>query len=183
MDLHIPGFKFYRNTVRYDNHDGICTFVKYSLAGRINFRRFDADDGIWISFSHICDVVFAGFYIPQANSPYYDDSVLPRINSRLIEMRKACVLLGDFNAKLLDYNTIITDDNYSYPTQSTRDRNNSGDILETICKENKLLIINNLKAGNKTFYGGFTFRKKKEWISELDFCIASLSVIPSISNS
>ena len=52
----------------------------------------------------------------------------------------AGVLLGDFNAKLLDYNTIITDDNYSYPTQSTR--NNSGDILETICKENKLLTTN-----------------------------------------
>ena len=71
--------------------------------------RFNGDDGIWITFSHIRDVVFAGFYIPPDNSPYYDDSVLPRINSRLIEMGMARMLLGDFNAKMLDYNTIITD--------------------------------------------------------------------------
>ena len=105
MDLHLPGFKCYRNACRYMIIKAVC-LVKYALSDRINFMRFNVDDGIWISFSHICNIVFAGFYVLPENLPYYNDTILPRINSQLIEVCKPSVLLGDFNAKLLYHNTI-----------------------------------------------------------------------------
>ena len=53
-------------------------------------------------------------------------------------------------------------------------------VIEIIAVILWKLIVNNLEAGNKTFYGDFTFRKKKAWISDLD--MFNKLVIPSVSN-
>ena len=88
---------------------------------------------------------------------------------RLSEFSKPCILLGDFNGKKSDYNNLLLNrGDMSYPVQNTKGRNINGDFLQVICKKNKLVILNNVKAGNKTFTGDWTFRKKEQWISEID---------------
>ena len=171
IDVHLPGFKCYRNAKRYANHGGLCVFIKYYLVDHIHMMRFDDDDGIWVNFSHIQNVIFSGYYVPPESSPYHKMSILSKINLRLAEFNKQCIIFGDFNAKIADFNSILTNNTYSYPIQSKKEKIINGDLLQAICKKNQLVILNNLKAEKETFIGDLTFRKKDKWISEIDFCV------------
>ena len=166
--------------MRYTNHGGICLYVKYNLVSQISLMRFDSDDGIWVSFSHTENIIFGGFYIPPHSSPYYNESLFSTINSRLKEFSKPCVLLGDFNAKIADFNSILSNPKFSYPYQSSNDRNFNVNILKSICVDNTLVILNNLKTFRKTFLGNFTFRQSTRWVSEMDLCILNPLLLPNI---
>ena len=180
LSIHLPGFTFYRNTTRYPNHRGICMFVNNALVKYINFIKFDKDDGIWITFIQAPNTLFGGYYVSPDDSVYYEETVFPLINSQLLEFFGSCVLLGDFNAKIADFNNICYNSKFRYPVRTPNPRNISGDILTTICQSNDLIILNGLQNELNFFDGGPTFRKKENWISLIDLCIVSSSLIQNI---
>ena len=67
----------------------------------------------------------------------------------------------------------------SYAPVDAGQNSNGKDIIQ-ICKDNNMLVINNLKYKSKVFKGSLTFRKKEKWISELDVCIASHGIASNI---
>lgn len=52
--------------------------------------------------------------------------------------------------------------------------------MSTICKDNDLLVINNLKTESKHFVSGKTYKKKDVWLSELDVVVASRQLVYDI---
>ena len=57
---HLPGYKPFRNSVRYDNHGGISMYVKNCRVDFIKEVKFSKDDGLFdaavehISQDHLC---------------------------------------------------------------------------------------------------------------------------------
>ena len=61
--------------------------------------------------------------------------------------------------------------------------NNNAEMVCTICSENNLLVINNLKTGDKHFLSNKTYKKRTNWVSELDTCIASVTLVKHVKYS
>ena len=60
--------------------------------------------------------------------------------------------------------------------------NDNGQLLSAICVENSMVVVNNLKSEQKHFLGNKTFRRRDAWISEVDVCMASCTMIRYIDN-
>ena len=58
--------------------------------------------------------------------------------------------------------------------------NDNGQAVLRICKDQKLLVVNNLKTRNRFFRRDLTYKEKKRWISEVDVCLVSKSLVPNI---
>lgn len=54
-------------------------------------------------------------------------------------------------------------------------------ILSSICQETNMLVLNNVKFGVHHFRSNKTYRKGREWVSELDTCIMSPSVLSRVT--
>ena len=81
-------------------------------------------------------------------------------NPRLAELAEKYILFGDFNAKVGDFNEGYHPAEYSYPIGISNPRNPSDEIFKSICRVNKMVILNHLQTPDKLFEGGLTFRKK-----------------------
>ena len=53
-------------------------------------------------------------------------------------------------------------------------------MLSSICIDNDLSVINNLKTPDKYLKGNKTYRKGGSWISELDTCITSRNLVANV---
>lgn len=69
----------------------------------------------------------------------------------------------------------------SIPDEVTSPNDNSYKF-STMCKDNDLLVINNLKHYTKHFVGGKTYKKKDVWMSELDVVVASDNLCITLKN-
>lgn len=73
---------------------------------------------------------------------------------------------------------------YSYPSlpDPVRNPNDNAYIVSTICIESEILILNNLKTQDKHFVSNKTYCKGREWVSELDICAMSPTLVSSVSD-
>ena len=71
---------------------------------------------------------------------------------------------------------------YSYPfiPDPIPTPNISALALLGLCVDEELLVVNNLKTPNSHYNSRKTFRRGREWISEIDTCIVSKSLIKYI---
>ena len=181
-DIHLPGYKLYRNTIKYNNHGGIALFIKDASTKYNNTIEFCGDDGIYVSFSHIPNIIFSGWYVPPSDSLYYTNDVFASLSSKIHGENRSIIIFGDFNAKIRNYNEILQSDSmYNYKF-SDETRNSNGDLLKSICIQNKLVIVNGLTNKDVTYDNKPTYKKKNNWISKLDFCIVSENIIPLIDS-
>ena len=72
----------------------------------------------------------------------------------------------------------------SYPSipDAVNVANSNADLLASLCCENSLMVINNLKTSCRDYIGNKTYRKKGTWISEIDTCVASSDMLRSITD-
>lgn len=60
--------------------------------------------------------------------------------------------------------------------------NDNAEFLSTICLENKLIVLNNLKTVNRHFLSSKAYRKRDVWISELDTCIVTPELVKCVAD-
>ena len=82
---HVPGYKPFRNTLRYTTHGGICMYVKNSFVQFIDAVTFYNDDVIYVTLNFLPDVTFCACYSPPSDSHYYDVGVFANISSTIME--------------------------------------------------------------------------------------------------
>ena len=84
------------------------------------------------------------------------------------------VLRGEFSGR----------DTFSYPLIPDEfvTPSDNAFMLATICQDNDLLAINNLKTDSKHFVSGKTYKKKNVWISELDVVVTSRQLVRDIAD-
>ena len=73
-------------------------------------------------------------------------------------------------------------DSCSYPVvpDPVQYPNDNAYVLSTICVDCKMLVINNLEMYEQHFLGNKTFRKGREWISELDIALVNESMVKHV---
>ena len=58
----------------------------------------------------------------------------------------------------------------------------NGRSLSKLCKANDLLVMNNIQNGNRLLASNLTYRQKRNWISEVDLCLASRSLVNTVTD-
>lgn len=183
LQIHLPGFYSYRNvSTRYSNHGGIILFIKNELNIYVKEVKFERDDGIWLSLTIYPDILFGGFYVPPTDSKFHDDFPFASIMEKIQLDARKLIIMGDFNSKIIDYNTLLSvNEKLVYVNQPEAKQNANGKVLQNICKIGKLVILNNLLTESIYFQGALTFRKRNKWISELDLCVLSRDLIECVT--
>lgn len=105
-------------------------------------------------------------------------------------MRNGYIILGDMNARFgravreLAKLYELPNMTISYPDieDDIARMNDNAEFLSTICLENKLLVLNNLKTGDRHFMSSKTYRKRDIWISELDTCLVSPNLVKCVDD-
>lgn len=102
----------------------------------------------------------------------------------------AFCVIGDLNARFgvlareLPERVELPDSvNYSYPylPDDVRVPNDNALILSNICMETGMVLVNNLRTPTKHFCSDKTYRKGREWVSEIDTCTVSTNLVSDVS--
>ena len=215
-NVHLPGYKCFRNTIRYNNHGGVGLFVKDRIKSYVQSVQYHNDDCIYISFTNIPNVVFYGCYIPPNESLYYNNDIFATLSSSLCHENRLAVIFGDFNAKIKDFNDLLQGNSlYSYNLEN-KQQNRNGDILKSICINNGMVVVNGLIEKSicinndmvvvnglieksicinndmvvvngliekcRKFDDSMTYKRKNKWISRIDMCLISPTLISLIDS-
>ena len=158
-DRHVslPGFSLICQSIQ-DGHGGVCLFAKHYIHNAIEIL-FDSSNLIIFKVSPISNVIFIGAYIEPVGSRYFDPQVFGIIQSYALKYEKV-LLFGDLNAHVFIENT-----------------NSHGKIILSLAKDNNMDFINDISTYSKE---NFTFRRKNEWISQIDFLLTSKSLKKNI---
>ena len=189
LPVSFPGYVSY---VSYDhsngNRGGTCVFIRQYLSKEI----FDVDmsiaDQIWFRLKCIPGVLFGACYIPPADSEYFSYTQLSKIQEKIktSECGNGCIIIGDMNARLGTSIRELTERlglvEYSYPfiPDPIPTPNDNAVAIFGICVEEQLLIVNNLKTPYSHYQSRKTFRRGREWTSEIDTCLVSKNLVKFI---
>lgn len=97
------------------------------------------------------------------------------------------LLMVDLNTRFGNgiQNILLTGaDDFAYPVipDQINVPNENANIMATECIEQNLMVVNNLKDGEKYYRRKLTYRKRNEWITEVDVCIASQQILRCIQS-
>ena len=132
--------------------------------------------------SCIPGIRFCGVYNEPTNSPYFRHSTFAAISAH-VSTGKQCVILGDLNARFghLTHELVETYTGLSYHVGDNT-VNENGRSLTRICKENCLLPVNNLTSQTGYWPSQLTFRRRNNWISEVDCCLIPYSMVNAVTS-
>ncbi len=186
-----PGYFTYRSAVRGSKErGGTVLLVKNYVSHLVAEIDTSIEEQIWGKLKCAPKILFGFCYIPPADSQYYSHESFACIQEKL-KTSKWCeeyCIVGDMNARFgksvreLSCQPELQQQFYSYPVLADQVQmpNENAVILLGICKEAKMLVLNNLKTPYKCFASDKTFKKGREWISELDTCVVSPSVVSKV---
>lgn len=192
LPLTLPGYKCYRSiNVQQAHRGGTAVFVKDYLTPFITSVDNSVPDQVWIQASCMKGVVFGFCYVPPSDSPYFSHVSFSAMHEKITSFvnNEKFVIIGDFNSRFgssvrnLPMKSEIPDAQlYTYPIipDAVGVANDNAVLLGSVCSDNALLVLNNLSTPLKCFRGGKTFKKKNEWISELDMCLVTYSLLGNI---
>ena len=182
IQISVPGFRVIQSHTENPIRGGAALLVRnylYEYVIDVDLSEFDQ---IWFRLLQFPTVLFGACYIPPAESKYYHDS-----NHAFIQAKcesSPCdtkVIFGDTNSRLGQFvNQVLNRncDNVSYhPVDKVPFLKPHAKKLLSTAKQCDMYFVNNLKYKEKLFKGGLSFRRKANWISELDYCLISKSAI------
>ena len=174
----MPGFVPINNSK--SNHGGIVAFIKVRLYPKICKIDVEHEGVVAFELSCVPGVRLVGIYNEPTDSLYFRPTTLACISSH-VSSGKQCIIVGDLNARLGTHIQNIVKDNpelrYSVVDDST---NENGRTLIRICQSNQLLPVNNLHTPQNSWPSQLTYRKRSNWISEVDLCLVPHSMIQNI---
>ncbi len=189
----LSGYKSYRSgVVGSGARGGTVVLVKNWLSEAVFDVDLSIGDQVWMQIRNIPGVLFGFCYIPPSDSRYYSLSAFSYMEEKLSEFKlNGYVILGDMNARfgknvrnlVVPLNASDKDD-VSYPViaDDINVPNDNAVLLSAVCMENSMVVVNNLKYQKKHFLGKRTFRRQGAWISEVDICMASRTMIKYIDD-
>lgn len=196
LAVSFPGYVSYISIDKnHSQRGGTCVFVKHYLSAYVLSVDTSITDQVWIQFRCFPGVLFGFCYVPPSDSPYFDRFLVSKIQEKVLsnECENRCILVGDLNARF--GNSVHAMLNSLHVQQQLVERFSYSDIpdpvavptdnaavLAGLCVNAQLLLLNNLDAANRHFSGNLTYRQGARWVSELDVCIVSPSLICSISD-
>ena len=182
----LPGYKLFRSTGQSQHRGGCAVLIKNRLANEIIQMVTTDHDCVYFKLRFMQNVIFVASYIPPGDSPFFKEDTLGCIQE-LIKCNPddQLILLGDLNARFgasrdLFLQNTLPEMTY-LPSQDRQNIPNSNARLIAHCLSD-LVLLNNLKFRGHVFNGAQTFRQGTKWISELDVCLVSPSVLHAIDS-
>lgn len=192
--VHFPGYVTFRSkATQSSNRGGTVVLVRNCIAPFVYEVDTSVNDQVWLQFRNMYGVLFGFIYVPPSDSQYYSHESFAAIQGK-IKAKYMCngyIMMGDMNARfgkrvreILPYVQEQESHPYSYPhiNDDVNVANDNAEVLSSICMNNKLLVLNNLKTCKNNFVSDKTYRKRDVWISELDVCIVSPQLLDSIND-
>ena len=180
---HVPGFLPIMAKSCNPRRGGLAVLVKRHVYPDIYYVDDSVNDQLWFSLSSIPGVRFCGAYITPSSSTYFSEADIANLQAKTIEDDTQFVIVGDLNSRLgAKVNDLINIyDKLCYHPIDLGGNDNGKKVLR-ICKDNNLMVINNLQTEARNFTSALTYRVGKKWKSELDICIVSKDLIPTVSH-
>ena len=181
---HAPGFvPVVAKNDSPTHRGGLVILFKHSIYPEVCDIDKSVPEQIWFKLNSIPAVQFCGAYVAPADSPYANVSSLAEIQARTVNDGVHYVIVGDFNARCGNgVNDLVKESpSMRYHVLDSTVNCNGRDILQ-VCSDNSLLVLNNLQSDENFFQGGLTFRRKKKWVSEIDLCLVSPSLLGCTKN-
>ena len=181
------GFRVIIGKSKSPNRGGVAFLIRNYLYKRLVNIDISTEEQIWLTFDFLPDVSFGGVYIAPTSSPYYSESDIAVIQSKCkTRNTNKNIVGGDYNSKLgSDIHRLVGERplcsyiiNHEVPKKSDK----SGLILSDVCVDVDILPLNNLKFKDKHFRGDYSYREGKRWLSEVDMCLVSRTVLPAVSH-
>ena len=174
----VPGFVTVNNSK--SNHGGIVAFIKVWLYPQISKIDVSIEGVIALELSCAPGVRLIGMYNEPTDSLYFRPTTLASIPAH-VSSGKSCIVVGDLNSRFGNLVGDIVEDspelNYAVIDNQT---DSNGRTLARICQNNELVPVNNLRTTNARWNSKLTFRRKGNWISEVDHCLVHRSMVNNI---
>ena len=176
----MPGFVPINNSK--SNHGGIVAFIKVWLYPKISKIDIEHEGVVALELSCALGIRLVGIYNEPTDSLYFRPTTLASISSH-VSSGKRCIIVGDLNARLGKHVHDIVKDNsdlgYRVIDETT---NENGRTVIRICQSNQLLPVNNLCTPQNSWPSQLTYRKRSNWISEVDLCLVSHSLTQHVQS-
>ena len=194
FNISIPGYISFQSkpvTGAASLRGGTIVMVKNYLAPQVFNIDNSIIDQVWLQIRCAPDIMFGFCYVPPADSQYFSHQSFIALNGKMLDYKsdlKFCNI-GDLNARFgasirdIPLRSTLPDiNNCTYPNipDNVPSPNDNAYILSTICVDNDLVVLNNLKTLSSHFPGQKTFKKRNQWISEIDTAIMSFYLVNNI---
>ncbi len=181
--LNLPGFRCVRSSVieGEEKRGGVMVLFKHMLYDNlVSVNRFK--DQVWFTLRFMPEFLFGACYVTPLDSPYFDRQSLAVIQENCMS-NKYVVILGDLNARLADLSRFQNQKlGISYSENPDQTTNSHGREILSICNDFNLVPVNHMCIGGIQCEGGFTYRQKQNWISQIDWCICSQMCVQNIDS-
>ena len=174
FNVSVPGFRVYYNMSKSGAHrGGIMVLIKDSLLEYVKCIDMDTEGQIWITLTFLVTFKLGGVYIPPDDSPYFQQADIGALAAHTLQSGNLFVL-GDLNARVA-VPKLSDSDNRPFVYSGVVDHvlNARGRTLINMCSDNNMVIANHLVFNDKQLGGQLSFKRRNQWISELDLCLAN----------
>lgn len=191
LPVAFPGFvSFVSFDKENGNRGGTCVLVRDYLSRYLYDIDMSIADQVWFRLNCVPCVLFGACYVPPSDSSYFDYTQLSSIQEKVKSCKNGdeCLVIGDLNARVgvavreLPERVGLPQYSYTEISDLVQAPNDNAAAILGICVEERLLIVNNLRTTDAYFQGKKTFKRGREWISELDTCIVSEGLIKCIQS-
>ena len=157
---------------------GLAILFRHSIYPEVYDIDKSVPEQIWFKLRSIPTVQFCGVYIAPADSLYTNESSFAEIQARTVNDNLHYLIVGDFNARCGEgvHDLVHQNPDMQYNVVDRAMNSNGREVLQ-VCSDNNLLILNNLHTDKNLFQGALSFRQKKKWVSEIDLCVLSPSLL------
>ena len=178
------GFTVFQHSAKQGHRGGVALLMKPGIVKFLRNLDKSYENVLSFELSIIPDIVFVGCYISPVDSPYYDGAVFGYLQSLIKrDGSKRIFIMGDLNSRVGIPTTLeIGNEKCVYEGVEDTTVNQNGRCLLDMCEDSELVIVNNLKVGDRHFKSKLSFRKKANWISEPDILLASRSCVQYVQS-
>ena len=148
-------------------------------------------DQVWMNIRCVPNVTFVFCYVPPSDSPYFTPQSFVNIHEKMVDCtyNTSFCVISDLNAR---FGTSVRNiplrskvpaiNNCTYPRipDDISSPNDNAYVLSTLCLDNDLVVLNNIKTPSSHFPSLKTYRKNNQWVSELDTACISFYMLNNI---
>ena len=171
---------------------GTIVFIKNYLANYVYNIDIGIVDQVWFQLHCVPGVMFGACYIPPSDSTYFNPQAFACLHEKMSDYNEDIefLILGDMNARfgssvrnipLRSTTPEISLCTYPSIPDDIQSPNDNSVLLSSLCVDNKMLVVNNLQTPSHYFPSNKTYKKRNNWISELDTVVVSYKLINCIN--
>ena len=177
-----PGYVSYRS-VTTGGRGGMAVFVRRNLAASVTHVDTSFTDQVWLQVACLMPFMIGFCYVPPHDSPYFSMDAFGNVQRKVKlceELNLAPLIIGDLNCRfgkgvqmLVSSSVKLPPGKFSYPSvpDDVRYPNENANCIAPICTDNGLLVVNNLREDETVHTSKLTFKRRNNWVSELDVCV------------